>query len=1046
MFRYPIATVVTVVVAAGLLWPLSAARVLPFLSAFVIVAAALLSDRLKSAARAAVGDSKRTAEILESIQEGLVSLDYRFRFTYVNRAGEILISKSKAELLGRNVWEVYPELLGTIAETNAFRVLAEQTPLQFEYYLSASNKWADVTLYPTIGRGLTVYFREIAGEKQAQMALREGEERYRFSLEAANVGTWEWNIATGEDRWSENMESIHGMPPGSFQGTIKDMMRTVDPEDRDMVRGEIRRSIDSGKMYEVEYRTIVEPGKVGWVEAKGRVLYDQHTGQPLRMIGVSTNITQRKSVEMGLRDSEARFRTLAKHAPVGIFQLDRNGSCVFVNEYWNTRAGMTPEQSLRDGWLRAVHPEDHYHVLQVRSEAIARGEPYSLSYRIQAPDGKLNWIETVAVPMRDNAGEVTGYIGTAVDVTEHKLWEAELEQANRRVRDVLESITEMFIAVDYEWRFTYANQPAVEKMGKALDEILGKNLWELYPVLVATDFQSQFERVMSKRVPAHFEFLAPRGSWFDVHAHPSNGGLSAYILDVTKRKKNEEELSRLAAIVDASNDAIMSLAPDGTVLTWNGGAERIYGYSAEEMIGRNISVVRRPEPLHETERTLESLRRGESIQHFDAMRIRKDGRPIWISITASPIRDRRGEVIAISTTARDITEIKALEEQLRQAAKLESLGVLAGGIAHDFNNLLVGILGNASLARDTLPPSSNIQPMLDGVINASERAAVLTRQLLAYSGKGKFVIQPVDVSDLVRDMTKLVQASIPKSVVLRPRLAPGLPPVVADVAQLQQLIMNLVINAAEAIGDNPGLVTITTGEQQIVDEETSGTKVGTDPITAGRYVFFEVDDDGAGMDEATIAKIFDPFFTTKFTGRGLGLSAVLGIVRGHQGFIKVASSPGRGSMFKVFFPAALEKIPPQPVHEVKDDLTGSGVILLVDDEELVRHFAATMLAQLGYTILEAANGQEAIELFQRNLNKIMLVILDLSMPVMDGEECLKRLKGIKPDVPILLSTGFSETEAARRFQSAGVATFLQKPYTAQHLARLVKSALSGGGN
>jgi signal transduction histidine kinase/CheY-like chemotaxis protein len=459
------------------------------------------------------------------------------------------------------------------------------------------------------------------------------------------------------------------------------------------------------------------------------------------------------------------------------------------------------------------------------------------------------------------------------------------------------------------------------------------------------------------------------------------------------------------------------------------------------MIGRNISLVRPPELLHETELKLEALERGESFRDFQAMRIRKDGRRIWISITASPIRDRRGVVVAISTTARDITEIKALEEQLRQAAKLESLGVLAGGIAHDFNNLLVGILGNASLVRNTLPATSPARPMLDDVINAGERAAMLTRQLLAYSGKGKFVIEPVDLSDLVREMTKLVQASIPKTVILGLRLAPELPQAVADVAQLQQLIMNLVINGAEAIGDGPGSVTVTTGEQQIVDGETNGTTVGADPVTPGRYVFFEVKDNGAGMDEATIARIFDPFFTTKFTGRGLGLSAALGIVRGHKGLMQVASSPGRGSTFKVLFPAAKERIAPPPVHKVKDDLTGVGVILLVDDEELVRRTAATTLEHLGYTVLEAGNGQEALELFQRNSSRIELVILDLSMPVMNGEECLSRLRTMKADVPVLLSSGFSEAEAARRFQSAGVETFLQKPYTAEHLAERVKSAL-----
>ena len=483
------------------------------------------------------------------------------------------------------------------------------------------------------------------------------------------------------------------------------------------------------------------------------------------------------------------------------------------------------------------------------------------------------------------------------------------------------------------------------------------------------------------------------------------------------------------------------MRPTVTVLTWNGGAERIYGYSAQEMIGRNISILTPPDRSQETMRKLASLRRGESIHNFEARRQRKDGRTIWISMTASPIRDGRGQVVAISASARDITEIKVLEEQLRQAAKLESLGVLAGGIAHDFNNLLVGILGNASLAKNTLPPASSVRHMLDDVISAGERAAALTRQLLAYAGKGKFVIQPVDISALVREMTKLVQASVPKTVVVQLRLAPVLPAVVADVAQLQQLIMNLIINAAEAIGNNSGTVTVTTGKLQISGSEIKGATGWSDPATPGIYVFFEVEDTGAGMDEATIARIFDPYFTTKFTGRGLGLSAALAIVRGHEGFIQVISSPGRGSTFKVLLPAAREEMAREPVQEVKEERRGSGVVLLVDDEELVRSAAATMLAHLGYTVLEAADGQDAIELFQSNMGEIRMVILDLSMPVMSGEECLMRLKSIKPDVPVILSSGFSETEAARRFRSAGAATFLQKPYTTKHLAELVLRTL-----
>jgi CheY-like chemotaxis protein len=331
--------------------------------------------------------------------------------------------------------------------------------------------------------------------------------------------------------------------------------------------------------------------------------------------------------------------------------------------------------------------------------------------------------------------------------------------------------------------------------------------------------------------------------------------------------------------------------------------------------------------------------------------------------------------------------------------------------------------------------------MLEDVIHASERAADLTRQLLAYSGHGRFIIEPVDISELVREMVGLIRTSIPKAARLRLELADGLPPVIADATQIQQLIMNLVINGAEAMGDRPGVVTVTTGVQEL-DGQPAGA-VGADEIAPGEYVLLEVRDDGAGMDESTIGRIFDPFFTTKFTGRGLGLSAVLGIVRGHKGSIRVASNPGKGSSFQVLLPAAREHAPPSVIPEPPQDLTGRDLVLVVDDEELVRRAASLALERLGYRVIMASDGSEAIGLFQRVSNQIALVILDLSMPVMSGEECLKKLKGIRPDIPVLLSSGFSEAEAVRRFQASGVTGFLQKPYTARRLAELVKTSLEG---
>jgi PAS domain S-box-containing protein len=374
-------------------------------------------------------------------------------------------------------------------------------------------------------------------------------------------------------------------------------------------------------------------------------------------------------------------------------------------------------------------------------------------------------------------------------------------------------------------------------------------------------------------------------------------------MDITDRKRYEQTLARLAAIVDSSDDAIISVTNRGEVLSWNPAAERIYGYSAGEMIGRSIKLMVPPEAEVESDQIDERLRRGEAIQHFETVRLRKDRKPIHVSMTLSPIRDNRGAITGASGIVRDITERKAFEEQLRQTAKLESIGVLAGGIAHDFNNLLAGIIGNASLIQEIVQPDSPLHPLIADVIAAGERAANLTRQLLAYSGQGKFLIKAIDLSEVIRRMQGLIHSSISRTVKLTLQLGRGLPLIIADEAQMQQLVMNLVINAAEAMGERTGEVTVETGVQD-VDQSFKDVTLSNDKIASGKYARLQVKDNGSGMDEQTIDKMFDPFFTTKFTGRGLGLSAVLGLVHGHKGLIGVDSKPGRGSTFTILIPAA----------------------------------------------------------------------------------------------------------------------------------------------
>ena len=392
-----------------------------------------------------------------------------------------------------------------------------------------------------------------------------------------------------------------------------------------------------------------------------------------------------------------------------------------------------------------------------------------------------------------------------------------------------------------------------------------------------------------------------------------------------------------------------------------------------------------------------------------------------------------------------VTESQRTEERLRQTQKLESLGVLAGGVAHDFNNLLTGIMGGISLALDREPPSSPRRRYLEDAIQASERAADLTRQLLAYAGKGRFIIQPVNLSDLVREINRLIEISIPKNVRVVLNLSGALPPIEGDPAQLQQIVMNLLMNAAEAIASNQvGLVVAETGMAQ-VDENYLRKTLRAENAAPGEYVYIEVRDTGCGIDEATLSRIFDPFFTTKFMGRGLGLAAALGIVRGHGGALKVDSVRGQGSTFRVLLPAKGVSQQKRTIEfPVVERSSGNQTILVVDDEEIVRKAARNSLESWGYRVLLAENGQIAVDLFTEARDRISLVLLDMTMPVMNGEEKLLHLQRIEPGVKVILTSGYDESEAMVRFQGAGLAGFIQKPYTASRLVERVNRIFESG--
>jgi len=387
-------------------------------------------------------------------------------------------------------------------------------------------------------------------------------------------------------------------------------------------------------------------------------------------------------------------------------------------------------------------------------------------------------------------------------------------------------------------------------------------------------------------------------------------------------------------------------------------------------------------------------------------------------------------------------ERQRLQSRAQQIQKLESLGMLAGGVAHDFNNLLMTILGNLGMAVEHLPKDSEVIGFLRDADAASRRAAELTRHMLAYSGRGRFVVERMNLNALVEEMAPMLRLSSAGRASITLSLSDDLPEIEADESQMRQVLAHLVTNAAEAIEGTGGEITINTGMADCMPEDLVDEWLHAE-MPGGLYVWLNVADTGPGMDEPTLARIFDPFFTTKFTGRGLGLPAVLGIVRGHQGVIKVRSKPGKGTSFRVMLPAADRSVdavePEAPAQPIEP---GTGTILLVDDEEAVRSIAALMLQRLGYTVLQAGDGEEALEIFTAHRQEIRGVVLDVTMPRMDGLTALIRLREMDPTVRVLMSSGFAEADVMDRAAAAGSFAFIQKPYEIRALADLLKKALA----
>ena len=747
-----------------------------------------------------------------------------------------------------------------------------------------------------------------------------------------------------------------------------------------------------------------------------------------------------------------------------VYGIDTNGICTFANQSCLKLLGYENIGALLG---RNIHDLIHYQtaagtplsakdcaIIKVLHEGIGVIGTDEVFFR---SDGSSLPVEYSSYPIRKD-GEIVGAVVTWRDITDRRLAEEAMLREKEFFAEAMNSLPGVFYIISPTDKFLHWNEnfetvaeysaaefgrmSPLELFTGTDKDLIGERILETF-AKGASSAEAELVSKNGRRIPYHFT-----GRTITID------GLTCLIgmgVDITVSRQREALLKiseeRFRSIVENLQDVYYRTDAEGRLTMISPSGVRLFGYnSPDDMLGKVVRETFYCDP-NERDVFIQKLKMNGHLYNYEVTLRSKDGTPIPVATSTHLIFDADGSFTGVEGIFRDVSAMKSaaeerlqLERQLLHAQKLESLGVLAGGIAHDFNNILTAIIGNAEMALMKLNPESPVLENLARIEKAAARAADLARQMLAYSGKGRFVIEAIDLNRLVEEMGHMLEVSISKKAVTRYNLTRPLPAVNVDATQIRQIIMNLVINASEAIGDQSGVIAITTGWLEF-DEACLHEFWLTDPIPAGLYVSLEIADSGCGMDKETLERIFDPFFTTKFTGRGLGMAAVLGIVRGHKGAIKVSSELGRGSSFKVLLPAG-EK--PAELFDGKaavDSWQGSGTALLVDDEETVRAIGVEMLKELGFDVITARDGREAVELFKTG-KEFRVVILDLTMPHVDGEQCFRELRRLHPDVKVIISSGFSEHEVTQKFVGKGLAGFVQKPYKLSTLRDVIKEIMS----
>jgi PAS domain S-box-containing protein len=760
---------------------------------------------------------------------------------------------------------------------------------------------------------------------------------------------------------------------------------------------------------------------------------------------LSENISK---IERGIKRTFSELNQIFNTAGHGMTVIDKDFNVLLANERFSGLAGISEEET-KGKKCYEIFPDPFCHTSGCPLTRIVGGEErVECDVEKERRDGSRVPCIVTATPFRGPDGELLGIVEDLKDITERKQAERTLKESEDKYRTIFETTGTATMIVEEDAVISMVSSEFEKIFGYAKAEIEGTQNWEKFIVeddLGRMGEYHELRRNNPNAAPWNYEVrgIDKGGNLKDllvtISIIPGTKKSVLSMLDITDRKRAEQELVLRATAIEQAAEGITIIDKEGTIQYANPAFERISGYTREEIIGQNHSILKssnHDEAFYKA--MMDTLFRGEmwTGHMINAM---KDGTTYKVEASISPIRDNAGTIVNYVIIARDVTREADLETQLRQVQKMEAIGTLAGGIAHDFNNILAAIMGYTEMALYDVPEGTSGRRNLEQVLKAGYRGKDLVKQIITFSRRREEERRPMRVSPIVKEALNLLRASLPTTIDIRQNIKTQSSMVLADQTQIHQVLMNLSSNAAYAMREKGGVLEVSLADVDIYPDGAAPPHLDLKP---GPYLKLTVSDTGHGIERAIMERIFDPFFTTKRPGEGtgMGLAVVHGIVKSYGGAIVVDSEPGRGSTFDVFFPRIEGKFLPE-VDSAAPMPTGNERILFVDDEEDLVDMVQQMLERLGYSVVVKTNSLEALEVFKVQPDQFALVITDQTMPYMAGVDLAKELMRIRPDIPIILCTGFSEVISAEEAKALGIREFVMKPFATRELAETIRRAL-----